>query len=251
MTKPPRTSQTTANLKSNPAHSELSYEVQKKLLMQSYYDIPNPVDISKVMKSIIRGSIMGSNRDSTPRAGDAKLIIAPKDLNHLWDCGAGLDSRLEGNDGGYLAVGDGNFPSNNLIDGTGCKSHNGKKKWLNKSKLNSGILKPRTTTGRATGPVKPQPNIEFSKSHYQKSFLVTSPTQESVNPEPVSFLVSKIKNRIPKACFGIISLCLTDRPAHRLSITDRLASRLSVTATEALFTAKKKFSHCRTSGLTP
>jgi hypothetical protein len=113
MTKPRRTSQTTANLKSNPAHSELSYEVQKKLLMQSYYDIPNPVDISKVMKSIIRGSIMGSKRDSTPRAADGKFILAPKDLNHLWDCSAGLDSRLEGNDVGYLAVGDGNFPSNN------------------------------------------------------------------------------------------------------------------------------------------
>jgi hypothetical protein len=219
--------------------------------MKSYYDKPNPVDISKVMISIIRGSIMGSKEDSTPRACDEKFILAPKDLNHLWDCGAGLDNRLGGSDGGYLSVGDGNFPSNNLIDGTGCKRHHGKKRFLNKSKLNSGILKPQTMTRRATGPVKPQPKIEFNKSHFQKSLLMTSPTQESVNPEPVSFLVSKIKNRIPKACFGIISLCLTDRPAHRLSITDRIARRLSVPATQALFTAKRIFSQSRTSGLTP
>lgn len=207
--------------------------------------------MSKVIISIIRESIKGSKGDSTPRACDGKFILAPKDLNHLWDCGAGLDSRLGGSDGGYLGVGDGNFPSNNLIDGTGCKRHHGKKKILNKSKLNSGILKPRNTTPRATGPVKPQPNIGFNKSHFQKSFLMTSPTQESVNRELVSFLVSKIKNRIPKACFGIISLCLTDRPAHRLSITDPLAHRLSIPIPQALFTAKIIFSQSRTSGLTP
>lgn len=194
---------------------------------------------------------MGSKPDSTPRACHGKFILAPKDLNHLWYCSAGLDSHLAGSDGGYLAVGDGNLRSNNLIDGNGYKSHQGKKKFKNKSKLNSGILMPRTTTCRATGPVKPQSNIEFSKSHYQKNFLVTSPTQESDNPEPVSFLVSKIKNRIPKACFGIISLCLTYRPAHCLSIIDRLARRLSNPAPEVFFTAKRNFSYSRISGLTP
>ena len=163
--------------------------------MQSYYDRPNDVDIGKVMKSITRGSIIGSPGGSMRSVGDAKFILAPKDLNHLWDINAGVDNRLGGSDGGYLGVGDGNFWPNNLIDGTGWKGRQGKKKILNKSKTNSGFLKPGITVRRATGPVKPQANIGFKKSHTQKSFFMTSPTQESVNAESVSFLVSKNKKK--------------------------------------------------------
>jgi hypothetical protein len=78
--------------------------------MQSYYDRPNDVDIGKVMKSITRESIIKSQRGSTRCVGDGKFILAPKDLNHLWDINAGVDNCLRDSDGGYLDVVDGYFP---------------------------------------------------------------------------------------------------------------------------------------------
>ena len=104
----PKLSKTTTGIKFPCSSLAQSYQDQKTKLMQSYIDAPAPVDISKVMKALVRGSIgpmgLGSKRALVSKPADKKLNNTAHDLNHLWDPDVGDQNHIETGGAGYLGM---------------------------------------------------------------------------------------------------------------------------------------------------